>query len=165
MANPLPQSEEEAIVACEPVNALREMIGEGAALDELFDAGSIAAAQRLIDTAKDEFFDTAKNDLHALTDLLRMPVNQENIPPVLFDQLKRPAHTIQGEARMLGFTFIASVCSHIVTYCEASQPAPRKRLALVAQLADALALAFERRIRGEGGPVEQQLLQSLIPAK
>lgn len=148
-------------IAYEPEQKIRQLLGDDFVCKDIFNAEKIRLCQQIIDEAKSTFFDSASVELDLLKMLVEAAQEARDVPESIFEQIADQAANIQGQARLFGFPFIVSVCTHIIGFCEESSQAADKRISVINKLVSALHLAFVKHIEDEGGTTERALLEDL----
>jgi hypothetical protein len=158
---PTPSTNKDFVTAYEPNFSLNEKIGANVDLAHIFTADRIAAGQKIIDKSKKSFFSDIEGEMIMLetkvNESLRMPEDShENMESIAFH-----AHNIYGQAQLLGFTFIGTLCKHIVAYSENDDLLIHVRKNLITSLCQALRLSIKEQIVDEGGEIGREILLQL----
>jgi len=163
MANDKEQPE---IIAYEADQSLRKMVGKTTVLTDIFTKDKIAASQKLIDEAKDSFFDRAKPDMDAISELVKDKAAAENYQE-LCRHLFQPVCNIKSQADIFGFPLISCVCKYLIEYSEASakKAMTAKDIFLIGKLVEALQRAFKNKIVDAGGAIEKELVSLVEQAR
>jgi hypothetical protein len=148
------------VIAFEPDQTIRNLIGQDTKLSEIFTAERIEACQNTIDSARGAFFDVAYEDLAKLEALVKDRGTSE-ISEAMFEETATHAANIKGHAELFGFALIAAIGSHIVAYSEPGPYAPSARFRLITDLVKMLHIAIEQKIIDENGALARELNASL----
>ena len=117
----------------------------------------IRACATLVQNAQDAFFSDALPNLEALE---KLAVTAEG-EPLDTDALQMNIYGIRSLAKVLGFALIAEICVYLILALHSVDYTEEKKKLLVAKLAEALRLAFDQRIRGDGEAAGKALLENL----
>lgn len=139
------------VIAYEPDDTLRQILGPEVDLRKVFSPEKIAAVQKIIDDARDEFF---INELPSVQKL-REIVSAED--PAKFLTIRNICWDIRSQARIFGFTFISNLCAQIVESTENQDTPAKTRYLIITKFVDALVMAVTHKVRDEGGGLEKEL--------
>lgn len=156
MANPAT----EEVLAYEQHCELKEILGPDFKLGSIITEETIKACEALLNVAADEFFVDAAPDLELLRSLVDKP-EAEVMPPAYREEVLQLTFNIKGHAKMLGFTLITDICMHVVHCMSSNKISDKKRYKLIRQLVEALRVAFDHKIRNDGGELGLALRQKL----
>jgi len=156
--NPKP---EDVVIAYEPDRTIRGLIGNDTKLEDIFTKERIEAGQKVIDTARDSFFDVISADLEKLESLVKAQNPAEEVSDPAFEDIAVLATNIKGHAGLFGFTLIATTCSHIAEYCEPGPHSTTTRFRLLTDLVKMLRLVVNQKISDEHGRLSRELKASL----
>ncbi|MGB4102418.1 MAG: hypothetical protein WBK91_11000 [Alphaproteobacteria bacterium] len=148
-------------LAYEPFSEIRNLIGEDVVLKDVFTEDRIQACARLIDQAKNTFFEITNTELNMLAQLAAAPVIQEDESKSFIAGIVARADNIKGQAEILGFTLIARICMQISAVCHASRQRYDVKLLLITRMVDTLRLAYKQKITDEGGVIGKEILAQL----
>lgn len=142
---------------------LKKVLGADFKLSRMVTKETIAACDTMLQAAAADFFTDSLPDLHSLTAISKTPAHAIAVEPAK-DQLLQHTYNIKSHAKMLGFTLITDICSHIVNIMNSPKLNEEKRQQLILQLVSGLRVAFEHKIRGDGGPVGLEIRNKLEKA-
>lgn len=143
------------VTAFEPDRSLQKIIGEDVDLNTIFTPEKIKACQKIIDEARNEFFD---NELPKI-DLIRSFLRRGN--DTSFQQIEFIVNDMRSQARIFGFPFIALACSHIVSFCDDYTKKAETRRLIISKFVDLLYIALRNKVRDEGGGLEKEIARLL----
>ncbi len=149
------------VVAVEAHSEIKEILGKEVELSKVFSKEKIIACQKIINSAKNNFFDTAKKELSELKKLLKSNIDSQNDD----EDIIKPLASIRSQAETLGFILITQVCDYIIKYYESETMDNKKRIRIIDKLVDTLKLAFDQKIKDDGGPLGKELLLNLRKIK
>lgn len=155
------------VYAYEPDQTLREMIGKSTQLADIFTKEKIAACQKLVDDAKQSFFDTAQADMDTMSGLVKNKARADNYQEFC-RQLFQLANNIKGQAEVFGFPLITRVCKYLTEYTESGASANRmtaRDIFIIIKLVEALHRAFQEKIVDAGGAIEKELIWAVEQAR
>lgn len=141
------------VIAYEPDHTLRNILGEKFDAEKYF-KGKIADCQKVIDAARDEFFEDEKPRVLQLKELAKS-ANPEEFAPII-----SVCNDIRGQARIFGFSFISHLCSQIILFAELEAKLPKLRYLIISKLIEALSVAIFHKIKDEGEPFKQNSTRS-----
>lgn len=144
-------SNDDGPTAHEPDYALRKLIGEDVDIRKIFTAEKIKQCQKIIDTARDDFFEEEKPCVAELRMLVQAGDETK------FSQIASICTDIRGQARIFGFSFIADLCAQIVTFAELQSRPAKVRFQVISKFVDALQVAVHHKMHDEGGVLEKEL--------
>jgi len=139
---------------------LRDLLGKSTALSDIFTQEKIKSCQKLLDKAKEGFFETAQDDMNTIVSLVGNKVFDENYQE-LCKELFQPLSNIKGQAELFGFSLIARICKYLIEYCEKSsdiQQTTVKDIFIITKLVEALQKSFSEKIIDAGGVIEKELI-------
>lgn len=139
------------IVAYEPDDTLRQILGPDVDLKKVFSPDKIAAVQKIIDDARDEFFINELPQVKTLQDIIKT-----NDPAKLV-LIRNICWDIRSQARIFGFSFISNLCAQIVDFTGHEATPVKTRYLIISRFVDALAVAITNKVRDEGGGLEKEL--------
>ena len=137
-------------------NSIRLELGEGTTLSEFITPEKIAACNALVEQAANDFFTEALDDLEKLETLSQQKAANSSI-----EQLRASIYTIKSFAKVLGFTLITETCVHCLAAIDNDRLPEKKKRALLGELVKILRVAFNHRIRDDGGAMGNAMLDSL----
>lgn len=149
------------VLAYEANCELRNAVGEDFRMAEFITDEKIEACEALLQQATDDFFTDAATDLQQLEKLTIVPAEANDVRVTDDQLLETHIYNIKSLAKVLGFTLITEVCVHFISTIHGDSLPEQKRLALLQKLTETLRLAFNRRIRDDGGSTGKALLASL----
>jgi hypothetical protein len=136
--------------------SISQELGEGTTLASFITPEKIAACNAIVQQATDDFFSEALSDLERLETLSDQPSS-----PACMEQLRSSIYTIKSFAKVLGFTLITETCVHCLAAIDNEKLTDKKKRALLAELVKILRVAFDHRIRDDGGAMGNAMLMSL----
>jgi len=139
------------VLALPPDKSLKKMIGEHVNLGDLFTPEKIKACQKLIDMARDEFFEEEKPKVEQMRHILKAN-NQKAL-----SDIEKMIQDIKGQARIFGFSFIVLVCNHILDFADDQTKSIERRILIIARFVDVLFIAMSHKIKDDGGALEKEL--------
>lgn len=160
-------AEDNVTYAYEPDRSLQELIGKSTKLMDIFTKERIANCQKMVDEAKNSFFDTSQSDIRIIEAATVNSLTQENYGAVC-QQILIPVLNIHGQARIFSFSLIASICEALIEYCEASDASHnvrKKDIYIVTKLIEALNRAISERILDPSGILERELVSLVKQAR
>lgn len=149
------------VVGYEPYSEIRKIIGDDVVLSDIFTADRILACAKLIETARETFFEITEPELSFLERIVVTPVSKEEEYDKLNAGIAMHARNIKGQAEMLGYSLIGRICGHIDAYCGTAHHAQKLKSTLLVKMVETLRLAYRRKITDEGGVIGQKILASL----
>lgn len=144
------------VILYEVQHAISQQLGEGIKLAEFITAEKIAACNAIVQQAADDFFSEALGDLEKLEILAGQSASVPSI-----EQLRTSIYNIKSFAKVLGFTLITETCVHCLAAIDNDSMPEKKRRALLHELVKILRVAFNHRIRDDGGAMGNAMLSSL----
>jgi len=151
------------IVAHQGHSDLKKVLGSDFKLSRIITKETIAACDTMLQEAVADFFTDSLSDLEGLETLSKSPASEIAVQPTRENLLKH-SFNIKSHAKMLGFTLITDICSHIVNTMNSTKLSDEKRQQLIMKLAGGLRVAFEHKIRDDGGPVGLEIRNKLEKA-
>lgn len=148
-------NQDDVIIAYEPDLSLQKMIGDGVKFNDLLTPEIRQACQKLIDDARDSFFDEEKPRVEKLRELVKSGK---------IDDLSKIAHManeIRAQARMFGFSFICNLSEQMVNFAQLPGKATDTKFLVLSRFSDALYIAVLKKMRDEGGELERELNLSI----
>ena len=150
-------AKEEPVIAYPGNAALRKEVGESFRITSHVTESRIKAVEKTIDEASHSFFDEANPDLEALEKLLDInsdaPLDKEKVTTTIYN--------IRSFAKVLGLPLVTEICVYLTSVNESTNITEKKRKLVLNKLAEALRIAFARRIRDDGGEFGKALLENL----
>ena len=150
-------AKEEPVIAFPGNAALRKEVGENFRITSHITSKRIEALAQTIDEASMSFFDEANPDLAALEKLLDLkdesPLNKEKCSACIYN--------VRSFAKVLGLPLVTEICVYLTSVNESTHMTETKRKLVLHKLTEALRLAFNHRIRDDGGEFGKALLESL----
>lgn len=144
------------VIIYEVQHSIRQELGEGTKLSEFITAEKIAACNALVQQAADNFFADALADLQNLETLSQHAVSSDSA-----EHLRTSVYTIKCFAKVLGFKLITEICMHCLAAIDNDTMPEKKKHALLNELVKILRVAFNHRIRDDGGTMGNAMLDSL----
>jgi len=144
----------------DPAPHLKSLIGESALLAAIFSPEKIAACQKLVEDAQNNFFFTSRADMEAIDSLEKDATLVENYPEFC-KRIFQPLSNIKGQADAFGFSLIRRLCHYLLEYCESAAPSNRMSSMdrfITTKLIEALRRAFQERMTDAGGAIETELV-------
>lgn len=148
-------------LAYEPFSEIRQLIGADVVLSDIFTEDRIQACARLIDLARNTFFEITNTELNMLERLAGAPVVREDESRNFIAGIVVHANNIKGQAEILGFTLIARICAQIALACHATHQQQDIKRILITKMVETLRLAYKQKITDEGGAVGKEILAQL----
>lgn len=146
-----PEDDPNVTYAFEPDFALKKIIGEDVDISKIFTPERIKACQDIIDNARSEFFEEEKPRVLELKTIVQGG-NEKNLPQIL-----AICKEIKSQAKIFGFSFIADLCTQIITFAELETRPVKVRFQVIAKFTDALVIAVLNKMKDEGGVLEKEL--------
>jgi hypothetical protein len=143
-----------------PDPSLKELIGKCTLLADIFTSEKIAACQKLINDARNSFFNSAVADMHVIKSASQKHHSVGDYKS-LCRILYQPVCNIKGQAEAFGFSMIGRVCKYLIEYCEGKHfgnGTVAKDMFIMTKLVEALERAFEEKIVDSGGAIERELI-------
>ncbi len=156
-------ADENEIVAHQGHNDMRKVLGSDFKLSKVITKETIAACDTMLQEAVADFFTDELPDLEGLEALVKTPAEEIAVQPTR-DALLKHAFNIKSHAKMLGFTLITDICTHIVNTMNSTKLTDEKRQRLIMKLAGGLRVAFDHKIRDDGGEVGLEIRKKLEKA-
>src|SRR5579863_10026009 len=122
---------DDAVVAFEPEQVLRELIGQDTRLAEIFTKERIEECQNAINEARGTFFDVANEELTKLETLIKKQNADDQVSEAVFEDIATEAANLRGHAEMFGFTLIGTICNHVIEHSEPGKHTPTSRFQLI----------------------------------
>jgi hypothetical protein len=148
--------EEKLPIAYEVTSSIKQELGDDFLLSEFITPDKIQSCALLLKQASDEFFTEALADLVHLEQLLAIDPEPNELR-----QFQIYIQNIQAFAKVLGFTLITEICVHSVVAINNDRLTLEKKRGLIKKLVETLRLAFDQRIRDDGGAIGKAILESL----
>lgn len=153
MSNNQPQ--DDVILAYEPDLSLQKMIGDGVQFKDILTPELRQACQKLIDDARDAFFDEEKPHVEEIRKLAKAG-DVRDLP-----KIAGIASEIRAQAKIFGFSFICNLCEQIVSFALLPGKSAEKKFLVLSRFIDALYIAMIQKMRDEGGALEKELNMSV----
>lgn len=143
------------VTAIEPDRTLKKIIGENVDLKTVFTPAKIKACQKIIDDARNEFFDNELPKIDYIRSFLRS--NDDSS----FQKIELIVNDMRSQAKIFGFPFIVLACSHIIAFCEDYTKKADTRRLIISKFVDLLYIALRNKVRDEGGGLEKEMARLL----
>lgn len=140
------------VVAYEPDMSLQKMIGDGKNFKDILTPELRAACQKLINDARDAFFEEEKPRVAEMQALVKA-ANISSLPKII-----ELAAEIRSQAKIFGFSFICNLCEQIVNFSQLPGKTVEVRFLVISRFVDALSIAVFHKMKDEGGELEKELL-------
>lgn len=153
-------SANDEIIAYEGHSELRKILGPDFKMADVVTKKMIESCNTVLQEAAADFFTDSLTDLEALQQLCTTAAKS------IADQATREGilkHTynIKSHSKMLGFALITEICGYIVNTMNSSKITDEKRVKLFVQLVGGLRIAFDHKIRDDGGPIGHAIRQPM----
>jgi hypothetical protein len=145
------QNQDDVILAYEPDLSLQKMLGDGQKFNDLLTPEIRQACQKLIDDARDSFFEEEKPSVETLRALVKSG-NVQKLP-----KIAGIANEIRAQAKMFGFSFICNLSEQIVNFAQLPGKGADMKFMVLTRFVDALYIAMIQKMRDEGGELEREL--------
>lgn len=145
---------------------MQGIIGNTRSLGKVFTKEKIANCQKMVDTARDSFFDSAKDDMITIEKLSENKIKGETFKK-FYEELFQPLSNIKGQADIFHFPLIADICKYLMSYSQRSNSSKEitdKDLFIITQLVKALRHCFNEKITDKDGKLEKQLAELMKEA-
>ena len=151
----------EEVMAYEPDQSLRDLIGHDVKIEEIFSPVIVAECRKILDNAHIVFFEQASKDLAQLEMLIEHQASGFMSYETAFEQMAIHAGNLRGLAEMFGYRLIASISGHIASCCESTDRTAETRMRLAGGLIRMLSIATREKVKDEAGNVSQGLKEAL----
>ncbi len=153
----VPQSEKGVRFFPSP-KTVRERVGKGFE----FDAETIREAQRELDQWSEDFVDWAKIHIDELDRAFKDCAKAEKrVRRRLLDSINHQAHELRGLGGTFGYPLVTTVSMSLFDLTLGKIDPTDECLSLVKTHIDTLKAIVRENVRGEGGPIGQELVQEL----
>lgn len=143
------------VTAIEPDQTLKKIIGENVDLKTVFTPEKIKACQKLIDDARNEFFDNELPKIGQIRDFLKETDESS------FHKIEYIINDMRSQAKIFGFPFIVLACNHVISFCDDYTKKPETRKLIISKFVDLLYIALRNKVRDEGGGLEKEMAKLL----
>jgi hypothetical protein len=148
--------------ATEPDPTLKNMVGGTLGMGDIFSPENIKSCQAIIDTARDQFFDTALPTLEKIRTIVK---NAEGaLTKDELEDIFQNVRSMKMHAATLKYPFIVGICEHLEYICTSPQQVSKAKAdysQLVHSLVETLHLSFQQKIVDEGGEIGRGIIESL----
>lgn len=141
---------------------LKQVVGGVAGISRIFSPENIQRAQKMIDDARDDFFNSNLLSLHTVKEELLgdgkagLEVGEKELAKV-----REHVISLRIQANALKFPFISKVCTHIEEVCILPRHAKVNYRHLIRDMLEILRLALQNRIVDDQHPIAQEVIKSL----
>ena len=148
--------------AFEPDFAIRDKIGKDVDLrKDVFTADRIAKSQEVINEAANDFFGDAQANVDAMISLCDAIEADASDYKNKVKDIAENAILLRGQSETLGFGLVAKVSDSLNHYCMQTQEHSESAVIVLRKHIDTLRVAFHEKLKGDGGQIGQELIQSL----
>ena len=123
-------------------------------------AERLAAAEAQVDALADSFESWARGDLAALQDALQ-GAGQVSRRRQEFDRMFKIAHDMKGQGSTFGYNLLTEIAGSLCDFIRRRTDPSDADLVLVGHHVNALNVVLEKRIKGSGGELGQQIIARL----
>lgn len=147
------------VVSIQAQRQLRDIVGADFRMAKAINADKIKACQKLLDHARENFFEESADDLVILERIAGTIGGEYELIQGHAEQVEITAFNIKGQAELYGFGFIAQVCGRLIALVTSEKLAAHQKGQAYSQLINALRIAYEHRITDNGADVGAHLLE------
>lgn len=147
------------IYAHAPDLSLIALAKDALPLSNFFTVEKIAACQRFIEEARNNFFVISAADIECMRAIVENASFFTDYPG-FYHKISQPLGNIKGQADAFGYLFISRLCEYLFEYCEALLSVPernQKDLNTLIKLFEALQHAFDHKMVDTNHALELQL--------
>jgi hypothetical protein len=149
-----------------PPNTLRAKIG-GAAPGETgsIDPALLDMAEKHIGTMEDDYADWVRELIAELSAAVERCARRPGNAAGLFRRINSIALELRGQAGMFGYPLVTLFCESLCDYTESRGPKDHRHIELLKAHIDGISAVIRQKIKGDGGPVGAELIESLRRAQ
>lgn len=155
------QNSEDSVRILPPSYALKEKIGMGVNLQEIFTPERIAAAQKAIDDTQAEFVDWATKDLVELEHAYRGMAADLGSAPERIEKIRKIAFSLKSQSGTFGYPLGSEVAKSLYKFLGEKRKYNADNIIVVRKHIDALQVILQQNIQGEGGVMGNELMDNL----
>lgn len=143
-------------------DALHSKVGKHLDTKEsIFSDDKIDACQGLIDDAVKVFFSDNLSVLAEMRKACDAMESGEGDVGALPSQLAQEAQSLKSQAETLGFVLVSELANSLYNFCSKRFKADESGLTVARKHIDALQVAFQNKLTGDGGDIGKQLMKGL----
>lgn len=121
----------------------------------------LKTADQRVGALKQEFGEILRRDTQIIVDLLRQAEADLGGRDTYLLDLRRVAHELRGQGGTFGYPLVTAVCDSYCKLLDMLQTVDDSRLSLVRTHVDALRAVVGADIKGDGGAIGRELMESL----
>ena len=137
--------------------SLKDQIGKGVNLRNIFTEDRIQAGQAAIEEVKDEFVVETTQKLDELIEMGRNDPSSEEAKKLFIET----AFTHKGKAESLGYKMLALTLASLEEYSEQYLPGDKHAKVIVGKHTDILEIILRDKVMGDGDKIGNELLAAL----
>lgn len=160
MNKPIPTPPQRGNFEIEEDYTLKQLVGGVAGITRIFSNENIERAQKMIDEARDDFFNSNLLSLLTVKEDLLGAMGHE-VGEKELGKVRDHVFSLKSQANALKFPFINKVCQHIEEVCILPRQAKVNYRYLIHDMLEILRLALLNRIVDDQHPVAQEVIKSL----
>ncbi|MBV6631695.1 MAG: hypothetical protein KI792_01535 [Alphaproteobacteria bacterium] len=141
-----------------PSNRLKNKVGGGG--NAKFSAKVIERTEKAVASRGEDYLAKVREDIQQLRELVKKAAGGE-VTPALIQEIAMTAREVKGEAATFNFPLLSHFGDGLFKFTDGMSDLSTKRLAVVQAHVDAMSAVLSHNMRGEGGPVGQQLKKGL----
>ncbi len=145
----------EYITAVEADTSLKKIIGEEVDLNRLFSPEKISACQKIIDDARNEFFQNELPKVEIIKKLMRDDETKIDY------KVSEIVNDMRSQAKIFGFPFIVLACTHILSFYDDTAKPLGVKHKIISRFVEILHIAIKNKVRDEGGDLEKEMARLL----
>ncbi|MEM6901945.1 MAG: hypothetical protein AAF556_01735 [Pseudomonadota bacterium] len=141
-----------------PSDRLKRKVGGGS--NAKFNAKVIERTEKVVESRGDDYLAKVRDDIQSLRSLVQEACGGQ-ASDELINQIAMTAREVKGEAATFNFPLLSHFGDGLFKFTDGMSEMSPQRLAVVQAHVDAMSAVLTHNMRGEGGPVGQQLKKGL----
>jgi hypothetical protein len=142
-----------------PSTKLKDKVGGGT--NAKFNAKMIERTEKAVEARSGDYLVKVRNDIESLRKLIqRAQEEPENSRSILYD-ISMGAREVKGEAATFNYPLLTRFGDGLYKFTESMTELTKPRIAVIQAHIDAMNAVLSQRMKGDGGPVGNQLSRGL----